>query len=46
MQKAELESTLEIGRAALIDYEAERGIIIKLGENLSTTWHSGEIIVF
>lgn len=46
MQKAELENTLEIGRAALIDYEGERGIIIKIGENLSSTWRSGEIIVF
>lgn len=31
---------------ALIEYNGERGIAFEIGENLSSTWPSGEVIVF
>lgn len=32
--------------SALIEYQDERGIAIRIGENLAHNWQSGEIIVF
>ena len=35
-----------ICRAALIEYQDERGIALEIGENLSKDWLSTDIIVF
>lgn len=32
--------------SAIIEYQNERGLAIRLGENLSEKWQGGEVIVF
>lgn len=46
MKKENLEQLMTTETAFLIEYEGERGIALKVGENLSQTWKSGDIIVF
>lgn len=45
MKKETLESKIKINQAALIESDGERGIAFKIGENLSQTWKSGDVIV-
>lgn len=40
------EKSDKISPAALIEYQGEKGIAIRLGENLASNWLSYEIIVF
>ena len=35
-----------LSASALIEHDGQRGIAIKLGETLSKTWRSGDVIVF
>lgn len=46
MKKEKLENSLQVNQAALIEKDGERGIVFKIGENLSATWQSGDVIVF
>lgn len=51
MTRAELEKRLAeedvwMSASALIEHEGTRGIAIRLGENLSGSWQSGNVIVF
>lgn len=45
MKRKTLEKKLKVRQAALIEKDGERGIAFKIGENLSATWKSGDVIV-
>ena len=40
------EQTRDLQPTALINYQGDVGIAIRLGEVLSKTWRSGDVIVF
>lgn len=45
MKKETLEKNIKHDQAVLIESDGERGIAFKIGENLSATWQSGDVIV-